>query len=245
MTPSSLSQVILRSVAAVSPTSDSAATARLLYHANWLPLNPAWLARFPADDAAIQYVTGKAGLEDTLAGRWWRTRDASWVHWQDTRRSSPAGPYKVYVGVRPDDLPGAFDRCLAVFGQLGTRSFKLARTPRGLLRPDRLVAYTATVHETERLMDALDDALTTCRPQEVPFTAGADRSVVSWARDPRGEAAGYGASWRSWVTRKLAAYLHASDAPNAAGRAEFARSRLEQDGVDTNLWRWHARRESA
>ena len=226
----------------MTPTSDSAATARLLYHANWLPLNPAWLARFPDDEAVTYYATGEAGMADTLGGRWWRTLDASWVHWQDTRHSAPVGQYKVYVGVLPDDLPRAFDRCLAVWSRLGTRSFKLARTPRGLLRPDRLVAYAATLHETERLMHALDDALRDCRRHEVPFTAGEGRRVVSWARDPRGEAAGYGASWRSWVTRKLAAYLHASDAGSAAGRAEFACARLEQDGVDTRLWAWQADR---
>jgi hypothetical protein len=231
VTLADLSAAALLTAAAIAPGSDSAITARLLYHANWLPLTPAWLVRFPDDDA----VGCAVGADGRSAGPWRQTADHSWIHWTLPGGTRLSSPYKVYVSVVPDDLPLAFERCRAVFERHRTRTFKLARQPRAILRPDRLVAYAATRAETDALLADLTPALADCRGQGVPFTAG-DSLALSWARDPPAGVAAFGASWRAWVTRKLAAYLHASDAPEASGRVAFACARLGDDGVDTATW---------
>jgi hypothetical protein len=230
-----LSDAVLLTAAALTPASDSEATADALYHGNWLPLSPDWLSRFPDEEAIARVVHGPAAA--TLGRNWLETRDASWVHWHASGSMGVACPYKVYVSVAPTALPAAFERCAGVLAGHGTRSFKLSRHPRGLLRPDRLVAYCATRAEAERLVHALDSVLDGMPAQGVPFTAAAAGGAVSWALDPPARVAPYAPSWRRWIARKLAGYLHASDAPDAAGRAAFARARLSADGVDVERWK--------
>ncbi len=230
-----LSQSVLLTAAALAPAGDSEATAEILYHGNWQALTPRWLTRFPDEDAVARFATGDAAAQGTLAGRWLRSHDASWLHWNAGARV--ACPFKVYVSVVPDELPATFERWVEVLDRHATSSFKLSRTPRGLLRPDRLVAYCATRAETRELVTALARELDGVAPQGVPFTAAApSNAAVSWARDPPAAVAPYAPSWRRWVARKLAGYLHASDAADSAGRADFARRLLSQDGVDTVLW---------
>ena len=239
-----LSQAVLLTAAALTPAGDSESTAEVLYHGNWLPLSPTWLQRFADDDAVARFVQGSAAA--TLDAHWLRSSDPSWVHWNAAGATALRCPFKVYASVVPDELPVAFARCVEVLAERRTRSFKLSRHPRGLLRPDRLVAYCATRAETEPLVAALDGALAGFTPQGVPFTASASHPAVTWARDPPPEVAPYAPSWRRWVTRKLAAYLHASDAPEPCERAAFALTRLGDDGVDPERWApgpglWEAR----
>ncbi|MFI6925358.1 hypothetical protein ACIBIZ_35825 [Nonomuraea spiralis] len=230
-----VSRDALLTAAAIAPGGDSEATAGYLYHANWLPVTPAWLARFPDEDAVTRYVVGERAAR-VLDSRWLRSQDASWNHWRAVRRGRLAGPYKVYVSVLPGALPAAFERCVHVLADHRAHSFKLARHPRGLPRPDRFVIYCATREEARELAAALAGALAGQPAQGVPFTHAPRHPAVSWACDPPPDAAGYGPSWRKWVTRKLAAHLHASDAPDAGGRAEYACLRLREDGVDTGTW---------
>jgi hypothetical protein len=229
-----LSEAVLSTAAALVAASDSEATAEVLYHANWLPLSPDWLTRFPDEEAVARFVHGSAA--GTLAAHWLRTSDASWIHWHATGSTGVRCPFKVYVSVVPDELPAAFERYVEVLSRQAIRTFKHTRHPRGLVRPDRLVAYCATRAETEELVHALDRALAGATPQGVPFTAAVTNPAVSWARDPPARVAAYAPSWRRWIARKLAGYLHASDAPDAAGRCAFACARLRDDGVDTDAW---------
>jgi hypothetical protein len=229
-----LSEEVLLTAAALAPASDSQATAEVLYHGNWLPLSPAWLTRFPDEEAVARFVHGPASA--LLAARWLQESDAGWIHWRASGATGVRCPFKVYVSVVPDEMPAAFERYVEVLSEQRTRSFKVSRHPRALLRPDRLVAYCATRAQTDALVLALDRALAGFSPQGVPFTAAAPNPVVSWARDPPARVATYAPSWRRWVTRKLAGYLHASDAPEAAGRSAFARARLRDDGVDVDHW---------
>jgi hypothetical protein len=238
MTPADLSGRVLLAAAAMTPGSDSETTASMLYHSNWLPLTPRWLARFPDDAAVERYVVGS-----TATVAWLRTVDASWTHWRGghggpgSRDSRMATSFKVYVSVAPDTLPDAFARCVDVFAAQGTRAFKLSRSPRGLLRPDRMVAYCGSAAQTQQLVAALAQSLAGFAVHGVAFTATAPSNpAVSWARDPPAPAAAYGPSWRRWVCRKLAGYLHASDAPDAARRAASARARLRADGVNPVTW---------
>lgn len=231
-----ISAAVLLGAASVTPASDSEATARLLYHGNWLPLTPDWLTRFPDDEAVTRFAVSDAAAR-ALSSRWLRSHDASWTYWRSSGGGGAADPYKVYVSVLPDELPVTFEACVAVLAQCGARSFKFVRHPRGLLRPDRLVVYCPSRGATEDLVLALADALGGHAAQGVPFTSATPASMaVSWARDPSPAAAAYAPSWRRWVTRKLAGYLHSSDAIDAVGRSAFALARLSDDGVDTDAW---------
>lgn len=230
-----ISESVLLTAAALAPSSDSEATAELLYHGNWLPLSPGWLERFPGEEAVTRFVID-GSADALLASRWLRTRDRSWIHWNAACATGVVCPFKVYVSVAPDDLPAAFGRCVEVLTAQGTRSFKLSRHPRALLRPDRLVAYCATRAETEALVPVLDTCLAGLAVQGVPFTAAMVSPAVSWARDPPPRVTAFAPSWRRWVARKLAAYLHASDAADASARRAFACARLREDGVDTDVW---------
>lgn len=241
MTRADLSGRVLLAAAAMTPGTDSESTGNFLYHGNWLPLTPGWLARFPDDAAVERYVIG-----GTSTAAWLRTVDSSWIHWRggqggwgggDGRAGGTTTSFKVYVSVAPDTLPDAFARCVDVFAAQDTHAFKLSRSPRGLLRPDRMVAYCASAAQAQQLVAALAQSLAGFAAQGVAFTATAPSNpAVSWARDPAAPAAAYAPSWRRWVCSKLAGYLHASDAPDAAGRAAFARARLGADGVDTGTW---------
>ena len=123
---------------------------------------------------------------------------------------------KLYVSSRPDDAADVLRRTVEVMADGDAPPFKVTRLPRGLLRPDRLVVYVRSNQELDDLTAALEPALADYRPQGVPFTAPAGRSgIVSWGADPPASVREFGASWRRWVTRKLAAYLCASDADDA------------------------------
>jgi hypothetical protein len=223
-----LSARILLAAAATTPGTESRHTANLLYHGNWLPVTPAWRLRFPDDAAVERYVVG-----ETETRAWLRTVDATWIHWRNGR----AGPFKVYVSVQPDALPDVFACAVDVLAAEGVPAFKVSRTARGLLRPDRMVAYCTSVEQTQRLVAVLSEALHDVPPHGVAFTAPARANpAVSWARDPPPSVASYAPSWRRWVCRKHAGYLHASDASDAAGRAAWARARIRADGVDTSTW---------
>jgi hypothetical protein len=231
-----ISEAVLLTAAALAPSSDSEATAELLYHGNWLPLSPSWLSRFPDEEAVMRFVVGDGSAAALLDSRWLRTRDRSWTHWNAGNATRVACPFKVYVSVAPDELPAAFERWVEVLTVHGTCSFKLSRHPRGLLRPDRLVAYCATRAETETLVSALETRLVGLAAQGVPFTAAMVSPAVSWARDPPPSVNAFAPSWRRWVARKLAAYLHASDSADTGARRAFACARLREDGVDTDMW---------
>jgi hypothetical protein len=124
-----------------------------------------------------------------------------------------------------------------VFADQQVRAFKISNNARGILRPDRVVAYLADEAHARRVGTALVDALGAATPQGVPFTAPvAGSGLVSYGLDPPQPIAAYGPSWRRWVTRKLAAYLQASDASTAVDRARFALRCLEADGIDTRTW---------
>jgi hypothetical protein len=234
-----LSQTALLSAAACVPANDSEATAGLLYHSNWLPLSPEWLQRFPDEAAITQFVAGGAEVARTLASDWIRSQDQHWISWRGRRHRAapqPISSFKIYVSVMPDYLPEAFGRAVEVYTSAATASFKLSRRPRALLRPDRLVAYCQTRAAVEELVDKLA-GVAKLPVHGVPFTASqAEGAAVSWAQDPPSAVAGYAGSWRRWITRKLAGYLHASDSSSAAGRAAFALGQLGADGVDTTAW---------
>lgn len=230
-----LSHQVLLTAAACVPAGDSERTSRLLYHGNWLPVTPAWLERFP-DDAAVQsFAVGDTAAAVLKAG-WIRSPDPNWIHWMSTRAARPSR-FKVYVSVLPERLPEAFLNAVTVLRDTDVVAVKLSRRPRALLRPDRLVIHCGQSSRHRELVDELAGALADIPAQGVPFTAQADTHPgVSWAMDPPQSVASYAGSWRRWVSRKAAGYLHASDAPTAGERVDFALTRLLLDGIEVDTW---------
>jgi hypothetical protein len=232
-----LSDGALAAAAQLCRTTDGHGLASFLYLANWVPFSPVWARRFPDVPALEQFLVGDDAVGSLLARRWRPRHDAQWFHWEPRTPVRSSTTRKLYVSSRPDDAADVLRRTVEVMADGDAPPFKVTRLPRGLLRPDRLVVYVRSSQELDDLAAALEPALTGYRPQGVPFTASAGRSgIVSWGVDPPASVREFGASWRRWVTRKLAAYLCASDADDAPGRAAFARARIHDDGVDPASW---------
>jgi hypothetical protein len=234
-----LSLAVLRTAAELTHSMESGALATFLYVSNWTPLTPSWLARFPGTDAVERFVLAEPEVASYLSVGWRTRHDAHWFHFEPAERPT-ASPhrYKLYLSPRPASAPDALRRALPVLVDHGAPPFKISRTPRGLLRPDRMVIYFRSLADLHRVGDALADPLGDMPAQGVPFTAAlAPSGLTSWGYDPPPSVKAYGASWRQWLTKKLAAYLHASDADHAEGRVQFALSKVAEDGVDPDTWR--------
>lgn len=217
---------------------NSSQTTEFLYHSNWLPFTSAWSRRFPHSDAVKEVVSTDAETAACLRTHWNASTDASWFHWnQRMPGSGQSRPFKLYVSLAPVALRQAFPLTVAALSNHGAPTFKFSRTPRNLLRPDRMVIYTSSHDELQIIGSCLLDAVGDMPFQGVPFTAAfSGCPAVSWGADPPSEVRPFAASWRRWIARKLAAYLHASDASTPEGRAGFAIDRLQQDGVDIERW---------
>ena len=230
------------------------------------------LASLPAESIATRlYMYGRRPVSSTLrrrvaswdplggAGpvlqrRWIEqpssSPDSPWRSWQPRR--SPAGrarsaPYKLYVSPTTETLPEAVRAVAsALVDSAGVLGFKVGRTVDGVARPDKMVAYFASLEELHDGADRVRDEAAGCRPHGVPFTAGVtDDGLLSWAMDPprdspRTSRHAGASSWRTWVSTRLAEYLldaRASDARGAGGEPwQVALARLQLDGVDTASW---------
>ena len=158
-----------------------------------------------------------------------------------------AAPFKLYVSPTTDTLPDAVRAVATALADApGVLGFKVGRTVDGVARPDKMVAYFASLDELHGGADRVRDEAAGCRPHGVPFTAGVtDDGLLSWAMDPPRGPAGTShhatpASWRTWVSMRLADYLldaRARDAQGAGGEPwQVALARLQLDGVDTASW---------
>jgi hypothetical protein len=110
----------------------------------------------------------------------------------------------------------------------------------GVLRPDKLVAYFATLDAVERAAAALAPRLRGIDAHGVPFTTAlTSDGLLSWGCDPPSlSAAPARESWRLWVTNRLAdALMRAKVNPHAGVAPErFALARIALDGVDPDSW---------
>jgi hypothetical protein len=229
----SLSHQVLLSVAGLVGSTNSETSATLLYVANSVPLSPRWLAGVP-DAVAVEKALIAPTVAKHLDDSWRRRNDYHWMHWAPQRTFHRASPrLKLYLSSSLSDVGRAFTAAIPILADLGAPPFKVARTPRGLLRPDRMVIYPSGQGQLLELTASLAGALSALDSQGVPFTTGLDAGgMLSWGCDPDESAVGYATSWRQWLTRKLGAYLHASDAPSPDQRVAFVLAKIAEDGVD-------------
>ena len=134
------------------------------------------------------------GAGPTLQRRWIEqppsSSDSPWRSWQPRR--SPAGhvrssaPFKLYVSPTTETLPEAVRAVASALADgPGVLGFKVGRTVDGVARPDKMVAYFASLDELRGGADRVRDEAAGCRPHGVPFTAGVtDDGLLSWAMDP-------------------------------------------------------------
>ncbi|MFG3409890.1 hypothetical protein [Streptomyces sp. NPDC048142] len=254
-----LSRHALQSAAGLGLT-DPEGLAIRLYLSNSVPLTPGWLGRFP-DPAATERHLGlhRSGRTRRQLERRWRHVDASpmsdtWSLWgpadddhgEDTGdEETESGPrYKLYVSPRPDATSRCFAAVVTALLDSGTRAWlKVARTPRGLLRPDKMVLYVASAGELHRLAAVLAGRLDRLPGQGVPFAArfDAERVLLSWGMDPpdgRSDSSLPRHSWRSWLTGRIAAALALAQYLGVGADAwRFALMRVRCDGVDPATWR--------
>jgi len=226
-------------MAASGSYTDTARLARWLYRFGTLPRGPAIDRDFGPDDDPM------AVLGMTVGGRARRlletTYHASSVQgWYSFTRTSTevhiAAACKLYVSPRPEALADAFASIADTFVRCEVRSFKVGRGIEGLLRPDKIVAYFDDHTHMVDVAGALARSLRGCPVHGVPFTAdiSGDGLLSSGIDPPIGDVA---ASWRSWVTKHLAASLTAARVKSAADRVAAALADIRLAGVDPEHWR--------
>lgn len=224
-----------------------------LYQFNSLPLNPAWLQQFPdqcAVEECLQIQTG--GRNCAVLERYWsriRSDEAPqpWLSW--TSRTFIAASaersvgYKLYLSPLPSAIRDAFSVWLPAISAARAHHFKIGADARGLLRPDKIVAYFNDRASLEDAAGQICDGLRGCPEQGVPFTAAFSNSaLLSWGSDPPLETALpislQRQSWRQWVTQRLgcALALAKREPLGATSACEFALLRLGLEGVDTTEW---------
>jgi hypothetical protein len=116
----------------------------------------------------------------------------------------------------------------------GPVAFKVARRPDGLLRPDKLVAYFASLDGLRRAAARLEPAVRGLRAQGVPFTAAVtEDGLLSWGADPPDRGLG---SWRAWLCGRLAEHLVDASRAGVRDPAAEAARRVAADGVDPATW---------
>lgn len=254
-----LSTQAVRHAAALASADPIAVAARLYcYHRQ--PLTPRWARTLATEPDRDRFLgIGRNRPTGRLLDRHWHVAPQTstadgWYSWQRRtwRPDSADRPlrYKLYVSPATEALPAVLETFVQVATEAGVPAFKLGRSPVGLLRPDKLVAYFASYDDLAAAAAQLRPAATGWPGHGVPFTGVIDPAgLLSWGLDPplRGTGQAAGAldlptathqSWRMWVALRLAAAL-LSAKPQADGQPEpwrFALDRLRADGVDTATW---------
>jgi hypothetical protein len=249
-TLSRLSDAALQYAEGLNVREPSKLSARLYFY-NRVPCSPKWLQRLPSREAVAEYLGfaddgphavtlrrhwGVVSLEAPYDGwRMWRVDGGS----ADGRRL----PFKLYVSPACKCLRETFAVLLDVLTRLKAPRFKVGGDVYGLLRPDKYVVYFDSQERLGEAAEQLRDRLGGYPAQGVPFTAEyTSDGLLSWGMDPPRTTAALGwqerESWRLWLTNRLAAALLAAreSATTPLAPWQFARERVQLEGVDTTTW---------
>jgi hypothetical protein len=226
-------------MAARDQPSEPAPLARWLYRYGSLPRTAAHERDFGPDDEPLG-VLGLA-VGGAVRRRLEETYEASTLPgWYSFARAGQPTQWiaacKLYVSPLPEALPNAFAHIVDAFITADVRSFKVGRGIEGLLRPDKLIAYFDDPNHMADTAHALQRRLRGCPAQGVPFTAelGGDGLMSSGDDPPLGGAT---ASWRAWITARLAHSLVAKRCRAPADTVAVVLGDLRAAGIDTARWR--------
>jgi hypothetical protein len=235
---------------------DAEELSALLYRYNTLPLTPQWLRRIPDGTALEEYLQieiGGGSRRDLDLG-WTRVSagsESSWLAWNSRttqRPQSNRAGYKLYLSPLPVHLREAFRAWLPAIAAAGAYHFKIGSSVRGLLRPDKAVAYFDDLADLKEAAVRITSQLLGCPAQGVPFTAELDcGSLISWGSDPPLEQAVpvwlRRQSWRQWICNRLGGALAVAKRQKAERQdmegmaaCRFALERLRLEGVDVSTW---------
>ncbi len=225
-------------MAASGLSEDPGVVAQWLYRFGTVPRGPAIDRDFGPDDdpMAVLGLTVGGAARRRLEAAYEATSLAGWYSFaRTTARVQLSAACKLYVSPRPEALADAFPRIADELVRSGVRSFKVGRGIEGLLRPDKIVAYFDDRAHMEAVAGALDRSLWGCPAQGVPFSteAGGNGLLSSGVDPPPGTSV---TSWRSWVTKRLAASLTARRATPCEDPVAAALADLRLAGVDPERW---------
>jgi len=207
-----------------------AAVARRIYFFGSRPLTPRLRRQLPDVAAVTAFAESSCG---PALQRDWHELPAT-PHWRRWAAVGTSGQVagKLYVSVVPEALPEAVAVVAALARASSIAAFKVGADAAGICRPDRLVVYVSAYDDLLPLGTLLRGRLAGCPSDGVPFTAAVTPDgLLSWAVDHPS-----GASWRQWLTARLAHHLYAAVDAGAPDRESFALNRLRLDGVDTVHW---------
>lgn len=173
----------------------------------------------------------------TLHGAWisWRCRYTD--HAVSTLDRSPS-LHKLYVSPPWGQIRDVLEVIAKHLSRYGLVAIKVGRDLPNLLRPDKIVIHFNDRESLRQAVSSLEPALAGCPVQGVPFTAkaGAD-GLLSWGVDPNEKSIRGPESWRLWVTNRLALALATAIRTGEDSTAvDFARYRIELEGVDVATW---------
>lgn len=216
-----------------------------LYAFNRVPLSPEWVLLLPDSQTVRTFLFD--GAKDLT--KWNLSADEANGEWfvfsRAGRRGRGVRPltwYKLYISPWHHYLRDALEGVMKVLAHHRVEQFKISRSPAGLLRPDKIVAYFDAREDLAGAADELGKKLAGIPAQGVPFTAGISRDgMLSWGIDPPAEAvSGLAAreSWRQWITMRLASALVAARrSPSQVLQPErYALERVRLEGIDVNNW---------
>jgi len=231
---------------------DGADLSGRLYRYNTLPLTPQWLRRIPDGAALEEYLQIQVGgsCRKGIDQDWTRStltaNQEVWLAWDSrtvpAQRIDAVG-YKLYVSPLPAHLREVFRLSIPAITAARAHHFKIGSNVRGLLRPDKMVAYFHDRPALEEAASRIANELSGCPGQGVPFTAElSSGALLSWASDPPSETAVpvwlRTQSWRQWVCDRLGSALAVAKREKSAPMPawSFALERLRLEGVDVTTW---------
>jgi hypothetical protein len=213
--------------------------ARSLYHYNRVPCSPAHRRRLGSAHDVLAFLSGTAASARELEAWTIAGREGGWIHLRRELSASDA-PYKLFVSPTLESVPEALAATLTALRRVGCHQAKVGGDALGLLRPDKLVAYFATLDDLQRAAGLILGELSGAPVQGVPFSGLIDLpGLTSWGMDPPGDLWDAGAgprSWRQWVVERAAVHLATAVQGGSPRPAADAIRRLGGDGIDTTTW---------
>jgi hypothetical protein len=227
---------------------DIPALAERLYAFGRLPCTPHVRHRFACDEDLLSFLVSDSSTRNLLGSTWdmIAAQGEPWLAWS-RRHEVHYLEYKLYVSARLEAMPTLFAMMLRAMHRTECRHFKIGRRGEGVCRPDKMVAYFASLDALRACASLIEAELAAAGTRSelahgVPFTAGIDPAgFLSWGMDPpdleHAAPTSQRQSFRHWLSQSVATAVHSARVLASPGDVvPFVLSRIELDGIDTRTW---------